>query len=76
MSDHSSDNEDAASERSDSPEQEQEQEQSTVPEHKLPKNNPSNIPNDAEISDARNAKRPIKKPKMAGRAPVRPPPGK
>lgn len=74
MSDHSSDNEDAASDRSDSPEQEQEQ--NAVPEHKLPKNNPSNIPNDAEISDSRDAKKPTKKPKMAGRAPVRPPQGK
>jgi hypothetical protein len=36
----------------------------------LPAENPSNIPNDATISDSRNAKRPTKKPKMAGRTPV------
>jgi hypothetical protein len=64
MSDHSSDNEDAASDRSYSPEQ------SELGGHLLPKNNPSNIANDAEISNSRNAKRPIKKPKMAGRTPV------
>ena len=74
MSDHSSDNEDAASDRYDSPEQKQKK--TTVPEHKLPKNNPSNIPHDAEISDPRNAKRPTKKAKMFGRTPARPPQGK
>ena len=65
MSDHSSDNEDAASDRSDSPEH----------THQAPKDNPSNIPQDAEISDTRTAKRPIKKPKMAGRTPAKPPKG-
>ena len=73
MSNRSSDNEDAASDRSDSPEQEQEP--NTIPEHKLPKNNPSNIPNDAEISDSRTAQRPTKKSKLAGRTPARPPQG-
>ena len=71
MSSHSSDNEDATSDRSDSPEQDQ----NTVEEQKQPKNNPSNIPSDAQISDSRTAQRPIKKPKMAGRTPVRPPQG-
>ena len=45
MSNHDSDMEDAASDRSDSPEQ------SESGDHLLPKNNPSNIANDAEISD-------------------------
>jgi len=70
MSDHSSDSEDAASDRSDSPEQ------NTWSKHQPPKDNPSNIPQDAEISDTRNAKRPTKKPKMAGRTPAQPPKGK
>jgi hypothetical protein len=61
MSNNDSDMEDAASDRSDSPEQ------SESGDHLLPKNNPSNIANDAEISDTCNAKRPTKKPKMAGR---------
>lgn len=72
MSDHSSAGEYAASNRSDSPEQKQ----NSVPEHKLPKNNPSNVPHDAEISDGRTAQRPTKKPKMTGRTPARPPQGK
>jgi hypothetical protein len=72
MSTHSSDNEDAASDRSDSPEQEQ----SALTQHYLPKDNPSNIPSDAKISDSRTAQRPTKKPKMAGRTPARPPQGK
>jgi hypothetical protein len=70
MSTHSSDNEDATSDRSDSPEH------TPWSEHHAPKDNPSNIPQDAEISDTRTAKRPTKKPKMAGRTPAKPPKGK
>jgi len=58
MSDHSSDNEDVRSQRSDSPEQN---------ERQLPKHNPSNIRKDATISDSTTAKKSKKKPKMAGR---------
>ena len=64
MSDHNSDNnEDAASDRSVSPEQNE------APDTSLPAYNPSNIPDDAVISDSRVAQKTKKKPKVAAKAP-------
>lgn len=64
MSDQNSDQEDAASNRSASPEQNESPKDTSLPAY-----NPSNIPNDAIISDSRLAQKPKKKPTLPPKAP-------
>jgi hypothetical protein len=61
MNTHSSDNEDAASDHSSS------QVPSDRDERQLPGHNPSNVPDDATISNGKNAQKSKKQPKMIGR---------
>lgn len=64
MSSHDSDNENAPFDRSESPEQEESLGREL---RQLPAHNPSNIPNNAVISDTTSEVTAKKRPKMAGR---------